>query len=119
MRFGADCSSARGTVQRAFGGGIGDGRIDTREIRGPGSSKSLGNDPRPRRVAWPALRRCEDGASDEPGSAGDVLGESARDTEADDPAGAARELALERGDERRRASATGDGAHTGPRGDAR
>src|SRR2546427_277821 len=111
MRFGVDCSGARGPVQRAFGGGLGNGRIDTREIRGAGPNKSLGNAPRPRRVALPALRRRDDGTSDEPGSAGDVLGESARDTEADDPAGAARELALERGDKRQRASATGDGPY--------
>ena len=76
MRFGIDRSSARGEVQLAFGGGLADGRIDAREIRGPRSRKSLGNAPRPRRVARPALRRRDDGASHEPGSADKFLDES-------------------------------------------
>jgi len=119
MRFGVDRSSARGPVQLAFGGGIGDGRIDAREIRGPGSRKSLGNAPRPCRVARPALRRRDDSASHEPGSADKFLGESARNAEAHHRAGATRKLALERGGKRRRVSATRDRVHAGPRGDAR
>ena len=119
MRFGVDRSSARDPVQLAFGGGIGDGRIDAREIRGPGFRKSLGNAPRPRGVAGPALRRRDDRASHEPGSADKFLGESARNAEAHHRAGATRKLALERGGKRRRVSATRDRVHAGPRGDAR
>ena len=119
VRFGIDRRSACSAVQGALGGRVHDRRVHAGQFHGDCAGKPLGQELGPRRVARPTRAPRHDRASDEPRSAWEVVGEPARNAEADDCPRPARELALELGGEMLRVASARNGAHAGSSGDAR